>query len=282
MVASDLRKTWNDVAHHWDDWGPPLRPCDEDLHITQRVLAGWHARNRVEKASVFLCGVTPEIVTMDWPFPVELVGMDQAESMVRVVWPGDIPGVRRAIVGSWVDSGLPDQSRDVVIGDGGFGFFDYPAGQRALTSALLRLLKPTGLFVYRHYAQLDERESLEEVLKAARAGRIGNFHVFKWRLAMAILPDSASGVRQHDVWQAWVDARVDPARLPQPGWSARAVGTIDFYRDKEARLYFPTLGEFRALLEESFRDIEVVFPTYELGERCPILTARPRTGPTAE
>ena len=35
-MADDFRDTWDDIAYHWDDWGPPLRPCEEDLRITQR------------------------------------------------------------------------------------------------------------------------------------------------------------------------------------------------------------------------------------------------------
>src|SRR5438105_5064647 len=125
-----LRKTWNDVAHSWKHYGPPLRPHLEDLRITRDAMVRWHAKNRVEKARVFLCGVTPEIAAMDWPFPVDLIGMDQAQSMVDIVWPGDIAGVRKAIVGNWTNSGLPSASQDIIIGDGGFGFFQYPDAQR--------------------------------------------------------------------------------------------------------------------------------------------------------
>jgi SAM-dependent methyltransferase len=235
-----------------------------------------HQADRGAPLRVFLCGVTPEIVTMDWPFPVDLTGMDQAESMVRLVWPGDRPGVRRGLVGSWLESGLTAGSQDVVIGDGGFVFFAFPGAQKALMAELRRVLAPGGLFVYRHYAQADRRESLDEVLGAARSGSIGNFHVFKWRLAMALQQDSPAGVRQHDIWTAWSRAEIDATKLPQPGWSARAVGTIHFYRDKQARLYFPTLGEFTGLLEERYEDIEVRIPGYELGERCPVIAARPR------
>jgi hypothetical protein len=274
-MPADLRQTWDDIAHHWDDWGPPLRPCAEDLRILHSALAGWHVHNPMATVRVFLCGVTPEIVTMPWPFAIDLVGMDQAESMVRLVWPGDLPGVRRAVVGNWLDSGLAPQSQDVVIGDGGFGFFDYPDGQRALTAALRKLLHPQGLFVYRHYAQLPHRETLAEVVAAAHAGQIGNFHIFKWRLAMALQPDSHSGVRQHDIWRACMEARLDPTRLPQPGWAPRAVDTIRFYQGKEARLYFPTLDEFAALLAEAFQKIEVQYASYELAERCPVLIAHP-------
>jgi hypothetical protein len=275
-MLDDLRSTWGDIAHYWDDWGPPLRPCPEDLAITRQAVVQWHAQHPAERAHVFLCGVTPEIATMSWPCPIDLIAMDQAESMVRLVWPGDVPGVRRAMVGNWMESGQPPRSRDLVIGDGGFGFFDYPIRQRALALALHTLLKPDGLLIYRHYAQAEQPETLGDVLAAMRDGTISTFHVFKWRLAMALQADSASGVRLHDVWQACTDARIERNRLPQPGWSQRAVETIRFYRDKEARLFFPTLREFGDLLAELFDPIHVQFPTYELGQRCPILTARPR------
>src|SRR5439155_4810190 len=26
-MTTDLRQTWDDLAPHWDDWGPPLRPA---------------------------------------------------------------------------------------------------------------------------------------------------------------------------------------------------------------------------------------------------------------
>src|SRR6266480_3496826 len=86
-VDATLRKTWDEVAYSWGEYATPLRPHAQDLRITRDALCRWHASNPVEKARVFLCGVTPEIATMDWPFPIELIAMDQAASMVRFVWP---------------------------------------------------------------------------------------------------------------------------------------------------------------------------------------------------
>ncbi len=93
---------------------------------------------------------------------------------------------------------------------------------------------------------------------------------------MALQNSSSEGVRQHDIWSAWNAAGIDPAGLPQPGWSPRVVSTIEFYRDKQARFYFPALREFTGILGERYADIEVRLPDYELGERCPIIAAKPR------
>lgn len=280
-MPHDLRETWNDLASNWDDWASPLRPAEEDLRLLRHALTEWQASHYNQKANVFLCGVTPEIAAMPWSFPIDLIGMDQAESMTRLVWPGDVPGLRRAVVGDWLHSGLPPQSQDIVLGDGGFVFFTFPDGQRALMRALHALLKPDGLLVYRHFAQAPRRESPQEVVAAARGGHIGNFHAFKFRLAMALQNSAADGVRQHDIWQAWHDAKLEPAALPQPGWSLSAVGTIRYYRGKHSRLFFPTLAEFTELLGEFFGDVSVAWPSYEFGERCPTITARPLASPRA-
>ena len=275
-MASDLKETWNEAAGRFDDYGPPLRPSPEDMGILRALVTEWHREGRAGKVRIFLCGVTPEIVLMPWPFSIEMTGMDQAEEMVRSVWPGDLAGVRRGVVGNWLESGLADGSHDIVIGDGGFGFLPYPDRQRALLSELRRVLVPGGLFVYRHFAQVEDREDVASVLSAARNGSIGSFHAFKWRLAMAMQADSVSGVRQQDIWTAWTEARIDPSSLPQPGWSKRAVRTIELYRGKQARLYFPTVRELTALLEEQYSEIKVQYPHYELGERCPTIAASPR------
>src|SRR3954462_13348527 len=144
-----LRKTWDDVAHEWQHYDSPLRPHADDLRIMREMLLRWHERNPIKKARVFMCGVTPEIAAMDWPFPIDLLAMDQAASMVQIVWPGDVPGVRRAVVGNWIQNGLATASQDIVIGDGGFGFFAYPDAQRALAKEMERLLRKGGLFLYR-------------------------------------------------------------------------------------------------------------------------------------
>lgn len=275
-MAAEIHKTWNDVASHWDDWGPPLRPSSEDIQIMRGCVEQWLASNPVEKLRVFLCGVTPEIVTMNWPRAIELTAMDQSQRMIDAVWPGDIPDTRQAMVGNWLKPGLKKGSYDLAFNDGGFGFFEHPIGVRELLTSIRSLIRPGGLFIGRNFVQADQRESLADVLDAARSGRINSFHSFKWRLATALQPNVIEGVRQHDIWQAWNNAAIDATLLPQPGWSKQAVGTIEFYRDKPAILRFPTLSEFLELMHESFEEIEVTHGHYELSDRCPILTGRPR------
>jgi hypothetical protein len=92
---------------------------------------------------------------------------------------------------------------------------------------------------------------------------------------MALQRDVESGIRQCDIWQSVMAAGIERAPVSGPHWSQRSIDTIRFYRDKESRLYFPTLEEFQALLSEVFKEIEVVLPTYEMGDRFPIISASP-------
>ncbi len=63
-MADDIHATWDEIAHHWDDWGPPLRPSAEDLAITRHEVTRWHSGMSGEAVRIFLCGVTPEIALL--------------------------------------------------------------------------------------------------------------------------------------------------------------------------------------------------------------------------
>jgi hypothetical protein len=107
------------------------------------------------------------------------------------------------------------------------------------------------------------------------SGRIGSFHVLKWRLAMALHGETADGVAVADVWRTVHDAWPDLAALAARfGWADREVRTIEAYRDVATRYTFPTLGEVRHFLSGcGLTRLQVRTGTYELGERCPTLIA---------
>lgn len=262
------------MAQHWGDWGSPLRPSRADIDFVRGAVAEWQAETKVDSAKALLLGVTPEYASIEHGFPVELLGMDRSPRMIQAVWPGDVPGRRRAAVGDWFQSGLPDHSQDIIIADGSFVFFD-PKGMRQLTSTVAQLLKPNGIFICRLFAAPAVRESVERVVAAARAGEIENFHIFKWRVAMALQTDVEHGVEQHDIWEAVNAAEFNRAALPQPGFSEGAMSTIRFYERKTATLHFPTLAQFGNLVGNAFASVRSEYLSYPLAERCPFVVARP-------
>jgi hypothetical protein len=270
---------WNKLAHDYKYLGPPLCPSGDDVRAAEQVLAEMRSSHAREALRVLLCGVTPELGRMNCPPDTRLLAVEQAQAMIRAVWPGDRPGERWAVQGNWLALPAAGHAQHVVLADGCFNTFEYPAGYHAYAAALHQALRPDGLLHARIFVQPARREEPGEVLDALRAGKVASFHHFKLRLFMAVQRATFPGVVVGDVYQAWADAAIDPRELAaRTGWPEGVVKTIAAYQDNSTRLSFPTIEEARAALHDSFQEISMRVLEYELGERCPILTLRPRPG----
>jgi hypothetical protein len=127
------------------------------------------------------------------------------------------------------------------------------------------------VLVARFFAAPEQREPPAEVMRRLRAGAFGSFHVFKFHLVMSLQADEAAGVVLGDVWRFWASQSLDPERLHRhTGWPLEEILTIEYFRGSEARLWFPTLPQWRAECEAHFELRESITPTYEMGDRCPL------------
>ena len=242
---------WRSIARAWRYFGSPLRPCDEDTCFMSQVI-GKYFEGRTDLKAL-LCGVTPEIACMPWPEGALLTAVERAGDMIKEVWPGDIPGIRKALQGDWLEFETDDATFDVVVGDGCFISMGYPDGYRALAGRIAGLLKKNGLLIMRFFAQLETKESPEQVFDQLSQGTVGSFHAFKWRLAMALQSSPDDGVRLHDVYARWLRGRVDEqALMAQTGWAPETLGTINLYENKQNRFAFAPLSETVAILQEFF------------------------------
>jgi len=267
---------WNQHARQWRWIASPLRPAPKDIAFAERAVKGWHGKNRVPAVNASLLGVTPEIALMQWPTGTRLNAVDRSQPMIDGVWPGDT-ATRNARCAEWSDLPLPPASQHIVIGDGCFVLLAYPDAYRAVVGEVRRVLRDDGLFIMRFFTRPVKPEPAAKVFDDLHGGRIGNFHVFKWRLAMALHGELEQGVRLAVVWDAWHAAVPEPESLAaRLGWPREAVHTIDNYRGVATRYTFPTLTEARSAFASAFIEIENFFPRYELGERCPTLVFRPR------
>jgi SAM-dependent methyltransferase len=211
---------------------------------------------------------------MHWPGGTGLIAADRSRAMIRSLWPGDVLGYP-AVCAEWTALPLPDRSQDIVIGDGSFNAMPDPSEHRALAATIGRTLRPGGLLLLRFFLRPDRAEPVATVIDDVWQGRIGNFHVFKWRLAHALHTDPSAGVRLSDIWDAWRAAVPDSRALAQRlGWPLAVLATIDNYRGSNTRYTFPTLDEARGLFDQRFSEELCAFPRYELGERCPTLGYR--------
>ncbi|GAB4248244.1 MAG: class I SAM-dependent methyltransferase [Acidobacteriota bacterium] len=272
----------DDSARHWDRmargfrrWTPPLRPSSEDVAVPRRVAYEIYEKRR-HPLKIVLWGVTPELATLDWPPGTFLTAVDRSPGMIRYVWPGDVPGVRRAICADWRETArLMEEPADLLLGDGSFNTLRFPEAWREYLAAARSVLADEGRLVLRFYVQAPRRQSPREVLSELAAGRVRGFHAFKFLLAMAVQPSTVEGVRVADVWEAWNDLRAEIEACPAAAaWEPKTVATIELYRNNPERYWFPTFAEIQTLFEEVVELISVEYPGYEMGDRCPTAVFR--------
>lgn len=264
---------WTKHAQHWRHVKAPLRPCPEDMALFQRTLSEYFPSGMALRA--LMLGVTPELAANRWKPALNLVAVDSSLAMIRSVWPKN-DAHRSIVCGNWLHLPVQDGRMNLAMIDGGLPAISFPDAHRRLAMELHRILKRGGLFMARIFARPDRAESVDDVLAAVHARRIGNFHVFKFRLAMALQgEDPASGVRLDDVWRK-VNERFD--RRDQladlTGWPIEEIGTIDAYRGSQASYHFPSIAEMVAVFRDAFECIDEKRGAYELAERCPLLVFR--------
>jgi len=255
---------WPLHARNWARVGPPLRPCAEDVAIVAEQIGG--------RSDVLILGVTQELVAMPLPEGSTITCVDRDQAMIdRLFSPG--PG-RRAFAGDWRALPLPAASIDLVVGDGAASLLAFPADYRALAAELVRVVRPGGLVVLRLFASV-EPETLDDVRDAIAT--IGSFDALKWRIAMAIQsPERAVPVAA--IREAFDRIVPDRAALAaRTGWRREVIDHIDVYRGSPAIYSFPTVDEVIAAFAP-VAEIARIFPSYELGERCPTVVWRVPSG----
>jgi SAM-dependent methyltransferase len=271
---------WERQLHAWKLLGPPLRPSPEDVAAYEATVVNWSRQHGPPRGLIL--GATPELAWLSWPVGADVLAVDRSQAMIEHIWPGYPAPGQGGRCGDWLNLPLPNGSRDVVLGDGPFTQLDFPDGYRSVARSLRRVLSGHGVVAIRFFLKHERGESPEQVLADLWDGRIHNFHVFKWRLAMALQESVEKGVEVHAIWRYWA-AAVNPDELARHlGWSAEVIATMDNYRGLAVRYTFPTRAELRQVLSHDFTEVNCQVPTYALGERCPILTLRPRAATDTE
>lgn len=271
-----MQPYWNVFAHAYRNLGPPLKPSIEDVTVIEDTLARWRTDHPVRELNALLCGVTPALADLTFPARTRLLAAEQSEPMIRAIWPGN-DATRTAVRCNWLDLPSADHSCDIVLGDGCFNCMEYPLGYRALFASLHRVLVRDGIFLMRFFVRPSVGEEIESIFAELHEARIPSFHIFKWRLAMALQQSTATGIVVNEIYEAWAARGIRSADLASKlGWSEVVIDTITGYKGKETRFSFPTIEEVRAVLPEHFEEIFIREPGYDLGERCPMFALKPR------
>ena len=266
MQSPPRKEHWSDIAKQWNRWASPLRPCPEDVEAIRLSLEPSGGR-------CLLLGVTAEFADLSR----RLVAIDNDAAMIGSLWPGNTAG-RNVVRGNWLDMPFMAGCFDFIIGDGSLTLLSYPLEYERVFAEASRVLNPGGKILIRLFASPEAAESCAKVCDHALRGRIAGFHAFKWRLAMAAAAESHSpNIRVVDVHSVFDRFLPDRKRLAKAtGWSDEDIATIDLYRGSPARYSYPTLAQLRHVFAQRFNETGLRYGSYELAERCPILTLEPR------
>jgi len=222
-----------------------------------------------------LLGVTPEMASIAWDPPMFLAAVEASQPMIDTVWPGNTES-RKAILGNWFSLPFAQGVADIVVGDGSFSAIQYKDYGK-LARSVYSVLKPGGVFSIRIFKRPEKPEPIGEVWDDLRAGKIENFHIFKWRLAMALQGDAIyEGTVLGEVWETFSDEYPCLETLAeQTGWSIETIETIDNYKGAASTFSFPTIQEvITACTQEGFSFVEAWRASYTFSERCPHLVFR--------
>ena len=270
------RKHWDSVAQCWHLYASPLRPCAAD-QATFRQLIDAHGPAPLDGTrAAIIFGVTPEIATMDWPGDTIVTGFDRAPEMIEHVWPGNVPGRRQAICADWFNLPRPARPYDLAFADGSVTVIGFPGDLQRLIAHLKEMARPDALLVTRTFTRPLRAETIAELEEVARAGRAGTFHAFKFRLAMSLQERTEDGISLHDIWALWhrLDSEIEGLSA-RNGWRPDVVGTIALFRGKQVKLVYPSREELIDVMQGTgLKLLETRIPTYEMGDRCPIMAWR--------
>jgi hypothetical protein len=279
VVERSANSYWVGLARAYAELRPPLRPSGEDIRFIEETVATYACGHPDDAIQALLLGVTPDIATMRWPASCSLMAIDNSGVMAKAVWPGDVPGKRWAVCGSWLVLPRRESSCDIVIGDGSMNCLRYPDECRAFARSVRAALKPEGILILRCYAQPEVQERPEQVFEDALRGEIPTFTQFKFRLLMAMQRSTREGIAVNGVYRFWAGRKAAESLLiSRTGWRKNEIDTMELYRDAVTVHTFPTLAESRAVLSEFFDETSVSFPSYYDGERCPRLVLMPQRG----
>jgi hypothetical protein len=273
--ASENEDVWVSVARHYHEMLPPLAPHAEDIAEFERTVAIFSGLGERSAIEAVMLGITPSIALMNWPSASQITGIEMSAAVIKAIWPGDIPNKREAKCASWFALSDCKNSCDVVIGDGSFIACRFPQEARMLIKAVRESLRHGGIFIVRVYIRPDKPESLEGVMRDLLTLKYHGIDGFKLRLWLALARSVEDGVAVQEAARVLEEYRVDEkVMMERLGWTAAAVKHLGKWRTSNAVYSFPSLNELRELTNEYFYEESITFPTYCLGNCCPILVLR--------
>jgi SAM-dependent methyltransferase len=269
---------WTRQADQWCRIGSPLRPGPEDTALTAELAAP--VLMDVDRPSVAILGVTPELVQLPWPAATRIIAVDSSANMIASVWAPHPARASAVVRARWQEMPLEAGCLDAAVGDGCLNVLHSTQIYDQVLGEVARALKPSGRLILRCFVRADPSETVEQVLAATMAGEISTFHAMKWRLAMAIPVDHDFQLPLRRVYAVFSELFPDRTRLAEAtNWSQGTIGTIDVYASTDISFNFPSLATMLRHASRWFELVDVKYGTYEMAERCPTVCLAVRSSP---
>ena len=223
-------------------------------------------------SSVLLLGVTPELVDAF----TELTAVDKSAEMIEALWqPSSATQIVREA--NWLEMEDSFGDHSAIVGDCSVNALQSAEEIEELMRVVRGRLLDNGVFACRVFERPDEPITEGALRRIIDSGTHGNFHAFKWQMAMSLAEQSGAAVRATDILARFNQLFPDRHDLAaRTGWSLDVVNTIDVYEQSDMSLCFPNREEFEQHFSKGFGQIEWgTSGTYDLADRCPVVVATP-------
>ena len=259
---------WKKHSRQWQNIGPPLRPQEEDITFLRNTIVIPSDFSK-SKYDILLLGVTPELVALPWPTSSHMLAVDKSRAMIQQLWRPN-PAIRsHAVRSDWFQLPVGDENFDLILGDCCMTLMHPEQDRPRFLKELRRVLRPGGRLALRLFVRPEISETPENVFDDLWNNRIGNFHIFRWRLLMALHGSSHEGVLISRAWDYWQQSVLNNDQIVAcTGWDPVIIATMEAYRDSISRYFFLTLEQSRNILGHFLTERDVQTPTYELGCCC--------------
>jgi SAM-dependent methyltransferase len=162
-----MEERWTQIARVYDKLLPPNRPSTGDIKVYAELM---HQYTK-EKMEILLLGSTPELrdllQTLSIIYDANITCVDLSEDMYQAMSIlKEAESSKEIFINKpWQDTGLPKAHYDIVVGDE--VIVNVPVEERdQFFKEIIRLLKPTGLFITRHNAvELKDKELNKKLIK---------------------------------------------------------------------------------------------------------------------
>jgi hypothetical protein len=270
-------EVWVHIARGYAEFSCPLVPSAQDIRVYERAAARHAADRHQDHFDALILGVTPGIANMNWPARSRILAVERSPTVIRALWPGDVRGVREVRCASWFDVPAERSSFDLVVGDGSLNTCGFPDEIGTLCSEICALLRPGGIFAVRAYVQPVVAESIEAIFDALLSAPGLRVDEFKMRLFLSMQRSSQQGVAVREAARVLHAFRVDRTVMKERlGWTEAAVAPFDKWQSSNVVYSFPSLSELRTILLRQFEEDSITFPTYPIGDCCPVIVMRSR------